>query len=100
MAPLPRTTRLRVRPGVDFRATSDGGMLVDTESGACFRLNRTGVELWSHFTEPASIHTAMELLRRRYRDAGERIESDVASLCAELVDAGLLTPAVPPESPR
>ena len=75
---------------VEFRAVDGGGLLVDVNSGACFRLNRVGADLWSALTTGRPLLGAIESLGSRYDAAPETIASDALALCEQLTAAGLL----------
>ncbi len=63
-----------------FRPVDDGGILVDMRSGACFELNRTGVEIWNLLVAGATLGSMCEMLTTRYGLSREDAARDVGQL--------------------
>lgn len=80
-------------PHVEFRAVDGGGLLVDVNSGACYRLNGVGAALWSLLASGQPLAGAIESLCTRYDARPEEISSDARSLCSQMITAGLLVEA-------
>jgi hypothetical protein len=86
---------VRARSGIEARATADGAILVDMNTGKCFRLNRVGAELWSLLDRPRGIDALCALLIDRHQRALADAERDVAALLAQLRSAKLIDDAGP-----
>lgn len=83
------------RADVMASETSDGAVLVDAVSGACWELNRVGAALWSLLERPTTLRKVCDVLRARYEMASEVVESDVLAIMGDLSKAGLVsTPGV------
>ena len=72
--------RLCQRPDVMMQATADGAVLVDTRSGVCFELNRTGAEVWQLLAGGATIKSICAALSARYHVSNETVAADVAMI--------------------
>lgn len=93
LSPMPSPTmhaRFAPAPNVEFRAVDGGGLLVDVNSGACYRLNGVAAHLWSILAAGQPLSGAIESLCSRYDGRCEEITSDAQTLCQQMVSAGLL----------
>ena len=80
----PVTERLKQRSGIEARPLPRGMLLVDMNSGRCFRLNQVGSDVWGMLSSARELSAICATLANRYgRPVGE-IESDVGSLIAHL----------------
>ena len=73
---------------------SDGGVLLDVETGSLFELNATGLEVWQELMEHGSPERAAGLLVQRYGITDEQARRDVAAARAA-VSAAPPPPADP-----
>jgi hypothetical protein len=64
------------------------GVLLDRESGAVFRLNRTARAIWAQLMAGASLATIVATIVRRFGIARERAERDARATLVDLVAAG------------
>lgn len=93
-------TRPRPREHIAFRETSDGGVLINLASGACFRLNRVAADLWTLFSSGETIEAAARTLSSRYGHPLPAIEADALDLTRDLVTSQLVSPHNDEESSR
>jgi Coenzyme PQQ synthesis protein D (PqqD) len=77
----------------------DFAVLLQTQTGIYFELNRVSLRIWTLASEPISVTTISSVLAREYGIENARCEADVARFVGELLAAGLVTP-VDPERPR
>jgi hypothetical protein len=77
------------RAGVELRRTSEGALLVDMQSGRCFRLNRVAERLWSLAETARSLDEICDQLASEYRVDRETIARDARAMVADLVQHGL-----------
>ena len=82
--------RFEAATRVEYRSVDRGALLVDVSTGAVFRLNRVGADLWADLVAGRPLDTAIRTLCGRYDAAPERIEADARSLCQQLAAAGLI----------
>jgi hypothetical protein len=101
MLKVSKESRLIPRDKVVYRAVIEGGILVDLETGACFKLNRIGAEIWAGLAAGGTISQTTEAVRLRYEVAIDVLELDAVRLFTEFVALGLATttPETPPPSP-
>lgn len=78
------------RDGVEHRPLRDGALLVDMNTGGCFRLNAVGAEVWGLLEEPQSVRRISEAIARHYNLEPLQVEADVHALLTELLQKGLL----------
>jgi hypothetical protein len=79
-----------VAASVRYIATSDGTVLLDTETGRCFGLNPTGAAVWAAARTGAGVEQVVRELSARFAANEDRIRGDVRRLIAELHAVGLL----------
>ena len=85
------------RNGIETRTMQGGAVLVDMNTGACFRLNRVGADLWSLLETPRSIDELCARLRDHHRRSPDDAERDVSALLDQMRDSQLIND-VPPSS--
>lgn len=90
MLTFARDHRLSPASHVEFRATGDGGVVVDMNTGTCFGLNRVAADVWVLLTAGESLGAIIDSLVQRYQVDVSVLESDTFRLCAELAKANLL----------
>ena len=88
-------TILSRRSEVDVRNTPTGAILVDMRSGACFRLNRTGAQIWSLLETPRGFGDIAREVSARYQLASSQVEGDLTALVESLERADLLVSTPP-----
>lgn len=86
---------VRAAEHVVSRDVEGGAMLVDLQTGACFRLNRVGAEIWRGISTSVPLPQTCEALAARYQLSRDVIDKDVTSLLQELESKGLVTVAAP-----
>jgi hypothetical protein len=91
MASVARTCRLIPFEHIVYRATPEGGMLVDLQTAACFGLNQVGAHVWARLAAGDTVATTIEAIRRMYALQADVAESDVTKICEEVLRAGLVT---------
>jgi len=88
---LDRDAPLRVASAnIHSKVFDDEVVVLDMQSGTYFSLRESGVDVWKLIELNASTARIAEALEARYDGAGSEIESAVASLVAELAEAGLI----------
>jgi hypothetical protein len=78
------------RIGVQARSTPTGAVLVDMETGQCFRLNQVGAEVWAMLEAPRRINEVCAAVAERYALPIEESTRDIARLFQELIGGGLV----------
>lgn len=91
--------RLTQRSGIETRPYAKGALLVDMDTGRCYRLNHVGAEIRSLLRRPLVMDEVCAEVARKYERGTQQIERDVRTLVAELVKERLLI-AAPPEPAR
>jgi hypothetical protein len=81
------------RPGVMARELEDETVILDTVSGAYFRLNETGSLVWSRLATAASAEALAEHLVAVCGISREVAHRDVAELLDDLRSRGLISVA-------
>lgn len=84
--------KLVANPMVLARELPDGAVLINSETGDCFELNRVGREIWEHVTRGESFDRIVETLADRYAIDQGVLSADVASLVDNLARNGILVP--------
>jgi hypothetical protein len=79
-----------VGPTVVSKRMAQGAVLVDSETGDCFELNRIGADIWSELERGASGAGIANGLATRHRISLETAVKDVRNLVEQLVRQGLL----------
>jgi len=87
--------RLTQRSGIETRPLPHGALLVDLNTGRCYRLNRVGAEIWTLLQRPLVLDDVCAAVAKKYDDAGATVEGDVRALVAQLLKERLLV-----ESPQ
>jgi hypothetical protein len=89
--------RLTQRGGIETRPLAQGALLVDLNTGRCYRLNRVGAEIWELLRRPHVVDDVCAAVATRYDGAREAVERDVRELVAHLVKEQLIVtaPAAP-----
>jgi hypothetical protein len=76
---------LRQRNGVEARPLPRGALLVDMNTGQCFRLNRVGAEIWTMLTSPTTASEVSARIATRYGKPVAQIDLEVRALLELLV---------------
>jgi Coenzyme PQQ synthesis protein D (PqqD) len=84
--------KIRRRNGVETRPLPQGAVLVDMETGQCYRLNRVGAEIWSMLEIPSALHEICEGVAARYGRLSTSIEHEVRELVDHLKKEQLIEP--------
>ncbi|MEO7799286.1 MAG: PqqD family protein [Opitutaceae bacterium] len=81
---------LAVRPTLVSKRMAQGAVLVDSETGDCFELNRIGADIWSELERGVSAVGIADALAIRHHISCETAVKDVRNLVEDLVRRGLL----------
>ena len=81
-----------VNPHVVVQVMGAGAILMNTENGDCFELNRVGSEIWSELQSGRSVAEISETIARRYSIEMAKALTDVTSLIDALTRHGILIP--------
>jgi hypothetical protein len=81
---------LKQRAGVEARPLPQGALLVDMNSGHCFRLNRVGAEIWTMLHTPLSVDEVCARIAARFRKPVDQIDIEVRALVVQLINEELL----------
>ena len=57
---------LKQRNGIETRPLPQGAVLVDMNTGHCFRLNRVGAEIWTILESPLAVGEVSDQIATRY----------------------------------
>jgi hypothetical protein len=85
-----REDRVRRRAGIEMRSLPKGALLVDLNSGRCFRLNPVGAEIWSLLSETVACGDVYAAIARRYQLPAAQAEAEVGALLGELLGGELV----------
>jgi len=75
------------------RKLDDEMVLLNLDSGEYFGLNDTGTRVWELLADGCGSDEVVDRLIEEFEVAGEVAASHVATLCSELLEAGLLAEA-------
>ena len=87
---LPARPPYRIPEHVLSRKLDDEMVLLNLDSGEYFGLNDTGTRVWELLADGRSREEVIERLIEEFEVPGEVASGHVASLCDELLEAGLL----------
>jgi len=76
-----------------------GAILVDMDTGRCYRLNRVGAEIWTLLRAPRALPELCAEVAKRYDPPPPALESDVRALVTHLLTERLVEPAPPGGAP-
>jgi hypothetical protein len=89
---ITETTRIERSDRAVHRELADGtGVLLHVETGAYFRLNRTGVMVWDLLEQGMSLQELIDRLRRRIPDAYPQLIVDIPEFLGSLVERNLIS---------
>ena len=69
---------------------SQGALLVDMNTGHCFRLNRVGAEVWRLLEAGPSLREIVATVAASHGQPLDQVDTDVRSLFSDLAREGLL----------
>jgi hypothetical protein len=69
--------RLIQRRGIETRPLPQGALLVDMETGRCYRLNRVGAEIWELLRRPLAVGEVCAAVAQKYERDAEAVDRDV-----------------------
>jgi Coenzyme PQQ synthesis protein D (PqqD) len=84
--------KIRRRNAVETRPLPQGAVLVDMQTGQCYRLNRVGAEIWSMLERPSALREICESVAARYGRPSASIEDEVRELVDHLTKEQLVEP--------
>lgn len=70
-----------------------GAILVDMETGRCYRLNHVGAEIWTMLESPSGLGEICASVAERYGRPVDAIQHEVRDLVEHLTKERLLEPA-------
>jgi hypothetical protein len=79
------------RGGIETRPTKTGAILVDMNTGHCYRLNQVGAKLWSMLATPASASALCDRLEKEHGLSPSQSTIDVQRLIDQLTSANLIS---------
>lgn len=82
--------RLRVPGHVIHRSLDSETVVLNLETGAYHGLNPTGGRMLEVLSEAPTVRAAAEIIATEYEQDLEIVADDLASLCVELLDCGLV----------
>ncbi len=68
----------------------EGAILMNTETGDCFELNRVGAQIWKELEEGRSIDDIAAIVAERHAVDQSVVFGDVAKLIDRLLQHGIL----------
>jgi Coenzyme PQQ synthesis protein D (PqqD) len=83
--------RLRLNSRVSAERTGYGAVLIDADTGECYELNQTGIEVWNHIQQRGTISDLAGSLAAKYKVDEQQIASDIERLLHSMLDHGLVT---------
>jgi hypothetical protein len=86
----PTDEQLRQRSGVETRPLPEGALLVDMNTGRCFKLNRVGSEIWTMLGSPRRRSEICEGIASRHQMAVDQVEKDVGAMIDQLATDKLI----------
>jgi hypothetical protein len=78
---------------VSARILEGEAVLLNTQTGAYFSLNKVGTHIWQLYGEGKSLAEVVEGVCQRFEVTPERAEADVRAFTSTLVERGLLLAA-------
>ena len=84
------TAPFRTSPDVVAREIPEGLMLVNVQTGAAFKLNQVGAEIWKRLDGATDVAAIVAQLDQRYRIGTAALQRDVDTLLADLERQGLV----------
>lgn len=85
-------TRYQYLDGIRAATGSNGVSIMNRSSGKYFALTSTSSEIWDMIGEGKSFAEILDLLQRKYPEVGERLQTDLTDLLAQLITLGLIAP--------
>lgn len=70
-----------------------GAVLVDMNTGRCYRLNRVGAEIWALLRAPLALSDICAEVAKKYDPPPAALEGDVRALVTHLLTERLVEPA-------
>jgi hypothetical protein len=86
------TARFQASRDVVARDVPEGMMLVNVQTGAAFKLNRVGAQVWRQLDGVRSLADVVAELERQYRVGADQLQRDVDALLEDLQKQGLVGP--------
>jgi hypothetical protein len=85
-----RACRVTVPPHVVFRVLAHETVLLNISTGQYHGLDLIGARFFEASKDSSDLQAASVALAKEYGQPAERIETDLASFCSDLVDRGLI----------
>jgi hypothetical protein len=82
--------RLRQRSRVEVRLFPQGALLVDMNTGRCFRLNRVGSEIWNMLARPQRRSEICQVVASQHQMPVDQIAPEVSAMIDQLVTERLI----------
>jgi hypothetical protein len=83
-------SKLIVNPMVMTQRMPGGAVLMNTETGDCFELNRVGADIWERVSRGDLVDTIVDSLAREYSIGRSVLSADVSTLIDDLARRGIL----------
>jgi hypothetical protein len=82
--------RFRVNPAVSAAAMADGAVLIDSTTGECFELNRTGARLWESLARGDELDAVVDAIAAESSVQRSIVAADTAILIDALARRGII----------
>jgi hypothetical protein len=80
----------RINPHVVLQSMGDKALLMNTETGDCFELNRVGTDVWSNLLQGKPVPDIVDAIAHRYGAERSNVLTDVTALITDLSHHGIL----------
>jgi hypothetical protein len=82
--------RFRVNPTISAAAMADGAVLIDSATGECFELNRTGARIWESLVRGDELDGVLDAIAAESSIERSIVAADTAILIDALARRGLI----------
>ena len=73
-----------------FNEIDDEIVMLNIKKGEYYNFNSVASFIWNHFSQPKSLDSLLELLKRQYQVSPDECERDTKLFIIELINKGLL----------
>jgi hypothetical protein len=84
-------TTVQVPPAVLFRNLEGEAVLLNTETGNYYGLDRVGTRMWQSLSQAGSVRQTYTTLLQEFDVGPERLQGDLIAFVDKLCDKALLT---------
>ena len=85
-----QTQRFRVNPTVSAAPMADGAVLIDSATGECFELNRTGARIWESLVRGDELEGVVDAIAAECSVQRSIVAADTAILIDTLARRGII----------